>query len=260
MVRAVDNGCRPTLGLEVIAGLLQVESPLSKAALRESLMPRQKLAEVLVSEALLAGHQVGALGLSLLDLHRTRSQYYAFIVDRLPSSPSVLKGSMVARHYPSGVTRGLVDLDLLCRNENEFWRCAAAVQGIMSAHPLMATWPIGERNHFVVAYETPSQGSVFEAPYRIELSTNALPGNFIDMPSREVPWDYSSNHSPAYDLLLLAEEQFQRGVIGRDVVDVVYLLRPWRPRTWPFSTHWLSAPSWSRKSVPCSSILPSSDS
>jgi len=210
---------------EDIARLLEVRKPCSRAALGSALSPKHKLAEVLISTARLEGRNVGALGESFLHNHSRRERFYSEMTALLPLNCRVLKGSRVSRFYPAGVARGLVDLDVWCADEASLWEAAAAVGGFFDTDVALAMWGSSSDPHLVVAYDRPSESTDFETGYRIELSTTALPGDFSMVPTMEMvelPRDVVE--SPILDLLLVAAEQHQRDVIGRDVVDAAYLL------------------------------------
>jgi hypothetical protein len=69
-----------------------------------------------------------------------------------------------------------------------------------------------------LSWESPA--AAFDAPYRVELTTLPLLGDGRTVPSRRgVPPDPLS-----VQLVLVAEEQFQRPIISRDVLDYAVLL------------------------------------
>ena len=217
------SGDRTLVTVAEIADLLGVRSAISRAGLRTSLMPQHKLAETLVSTAQASGHPIGATGRGLLESYEHRVEYYRRITDDSGVAAVVLKGLSILDSYPAGIARGMVDLDLHCRDAGCFWNCAVQVHTSVGGEPLLALWQVGDVTHYVVAFERPVDG--FEAPYRVEISTNAFPGDFATTPSRVLSGELANLPGPAHNLLLIAEEQFQRGIIGRDLVDCVYLMQ-----------------------------------
>lgn len=214
-----------SLGLDELAALLDVQRPASRAGLRTALDPRHKLAEVLVSVARAEGAPVGALGAAILESQHARSTAYAEALDRLPGPALPLKGPAISRMYPAGIVRGCVDLDVLCESEEHFWDCVAAIAPHAVAPPELASWDGSNGKEFVAAFTLGPGQSAFEAAYRVELTTCALPGDFESVPSRSLSSATLAAHPAAANLALLGEEQFQRPVAGRDVVDALVLVQ-----------------------------------
>lgn len=206
----------PILGLDAETSI--------RAIYRETMAPRAKLLEVFLSVLRREGREIGPVGRAHLELADLRAMLYEQTARRLKSAfPDAvpLKGAGIAGRYPNGIVRGSVDLDFYMPTPQQVWQAATLVSSMA---------PIGEAN---VSIRRSSAGydlfvgltwdcvqSALDPIYRVEISTLPFLGDRRAVPARSgVP------KTPAIrDLMLVAEEQFQRPTIGRDVVDAAVLL------------------------------------
>lgn len=215
---------RPVLSTEQLLSLLGPGDVLTRSALRVALAPTHKLAEVLVAQALHEGHNVGAIGASFVDSQRQRSAFYDQVLAEVGHLARPMKGPKIVSAYPSHLTRGSVDLDLVCDGVHAFWEVATVVATFSDRPPEVALWQTDEGPELVAAFTCEGSASVFEPMYRVEVSTCSFAGDFDRVPSRRLSTDYFE-HSPwSVQLALVAEEQYQRPTISRDVVDAYYLV------------------------------------
>jgi hypothetical protein len=213
------------LHLSHFPNLLGLDDDASNRAIyRTSMSPRAKLLEVFLSVLHLDGHEIGPVGRAHLDMARQRAELYRGVADRIRAAiPAAvaLKGAAIAQLYPSGVQRSSVDLDVYLPTPDLVWQAAVQVsrhEPIREANVSVRRTPNGHDLFVGLTWDCPL--SIVDPVYRVELSTLPFLGDGDAVPARAgLPTDPTLRQ-----LLLVAEEQFQRPVIGRDIVDAAILL------------------------------------
>jgi hypothetical protein len=209
-----------TVTVEHLARLLDLPADASLRSLyREALDPRAKLVEPLLSLAASQGYDIGVLGQAHLAAAKLRQDRYGQLLSELRQCAAVLplKGLDIAARYPVPLVRGCVDLDLYVPSAGEVWQ---VVRWVLRHCPVRATDVSLLGEHVFVGMSWPSPVSALDAVYRVEVSTAPFVGDLRTVPVRAgTPAD-----TLARNLLLLAEEQFQRGIGARDVLDCHLLL------------------------------------
>lgn len=204
------------LGLDPEAGI--------RAIYRESMSPRAKLLECFLSVLEAETGQIGPVGRAHLRMAQQRAALYEMTAARIATSisdASALKGASISARYPTGLCRSFVDLDYFVASPDEVWTGAAlvaAISPVTETNVSIMRTPAGD--DLFIGQSWRSSDSVLEPVYRVEFSTLPFLGDAKTVPPRRgVPED-----AVIRDLLLVAEEQFQRPVIGRDLIDTAVLL------------------------------------
>lgn len=215
----------PTLRLADMPGLLGLPPDASPRQMyRESMAPRAKLLEPLLSVIEAEGGHLGALGEAHLAAARHRATQYdavaAAVTARVPGA-TVLKGTRIAAEYPAHICRGCIDLDLFLDTPPAVWQAAEIVAGLVPDAEVNVSLRRRDGDYdLFVGFAWPSPLSAVEAPYRVELSTMPLLGEGERVPARR----HLPDDARVAQLVLIAEEQLQRPIIGRDVVDVAMIV------------------------------------
>lgn len=213
------------LRLPQLRGLLGVDEDTSfRAMYRRSMDPKAKLLEPFLSVLLAEGYEIGDVGRGQLEMNERRLSAYrglaAAIVERVPTAV-VVKGPGIADHYPRWLARGCVDLDLYVPDPADIWRAArlvAAAEPVDEVTVSVRRRPDGYDLFLGLSWDSPA--AKFDARYLVEFATVQLVGDGGTVPSRPgVPADPRLRQ-----LVLVAEEQFQRAVVGRDPLDAAVLL------------------------------------
>lgn len=213
------------LRLAHFPGLLGVDEDAPvRAMYRSSMDPRAKLLEPFLSVLRAEGHEIGDVGRSYLAMNARRLSAYqdigARITREVPTAVP-LKGPGIVAHYPEWLSRGCVDLDVYVPDVADAWRAAQS----LAAYEPVSEISVSVRRHsdgydLFLGLSWDSPAAAFDARYRVEVTTLPLLGDGRTVPSRRgVPPDPLS-----VQLVLVAEEQFQRPIIGRDVLDYAVLL------------------------------------
>ncbi|ONK16051.1 nucleotidyltransferase family protein [Streptomyces sp. MP131-18] len=164
------------------------------------------------------GHPMSEAARGELGRARRRARHYeevlAHIADR--ARVQVVKGPMLARHYPDGILRPQGDLDLVTDGEADLWRAVRLLTA--DSTPLYIGVSIlgAPTRHTVVALHWPAEDPLLDPEIRVDVATAALVGDGGVFPIRpRIPED-----PLAANLLALAEERLQRPFHARDIIDV----------------------------------------
>ncbi|MFC0039938.1 hypothetical protein [Actinomadura rayongensis] len=223
---------KPWLDLDLLARLLGLpEGTGLRRMFVTALDPGAKLAEPVLSVARAAGTDIGEIGAAWLALTTRRKDFYARVLaeltERCPGL-TVLKGPAIDAFYPDDVIRGRVDLDVCAPDVPSLWDLAGHVRrraadlgpGLEPKEANVSVLTRGAERAVFAGLSWTSPHTALDSVYRVELSTLPFLGDRAAVPPR--PGLPASGWT--LQLLLVAEEQFQRAVGARDVLDVLMIL------------------------------------
>jgi hypothetical protein len=188
-----------------------------------ALAPGVKLVEPVLSAAQHEGANLGAVGQAQLDMATDRLATYGRIITELRADGAEvvpLKGPQIASLYPAGLLRGCVDLDLFVSGPAQAWSLARRVADeYPCTEKNVSVLRDGDRYDVFIGLSWPSPRSALDAIYRVEFTTLPFFGDRRAVPPRPgLPAT-----GALLQLLLVAEEQFQRDLGARDVLDALVL-------------------------------------
>lgn len=203
------------------------------ALLRWARDPKHKLGVTLLSAWQACGRTLPADQLGELDDNRRRIERYRgtwkVVTEQAPDA-RLVKGTVIAAHYPPGLLRGAGDLDVICPAA-QLWRAASVLIGqgweLGAFAVLNARIPRLGRGQEVprwqpqisVALYQPSDTSIKD-PYEVELRTVDV-ATSLRLPA----WRLAGVPLPpiAASVLALAAERWERPFRSRDVYDLAVL-------------------------------------
>ncbi|MFF5858594.1 hypothetical protein ACFY8B_23690 [Streptomyces sp. NPDC012751] len=215
----------PAVDLDLLRELFLLEPHKPAASvLRRARAAGGQLVPLVLSVAEREGTAMGSGTRAELVRMRARSGIYDDIARRVSAVPGarVVKGPSLAAHYPPGVLRPSGDLDVVVEGEQTLWAVADQV---------LADWPVAEINlaiqrlkgdwHLVLVLNWPSREEPLGDPeFNVEISTLAFSGEPGGVPPRiALPPD-----GVVADILMLAEERFQRPFGLKDSLDLALVL------------------------------------
>ncbi|MEV4443604.1 hypothetical protein AB0K09_32350 [Streptomyces sp. NPDC049577] len=180
------------------------------------------LPPLLLSAAEHEGRRLGTGSADELRRHRARLALYDEVAAAVaPYGARVLKGPSLARFQPGWAVRTCGDLDLLVADEPAFWRTARRVARSLPVDDVHLTLiGDGPERHLVAGLCAPSDEPWLDPGLKVEIATFACSGDWETVPPRAaLPAD-----DAVAQLLLVAEERFQRGFTVRDALDCAAVL------------------------------------
>ncbi|MGE5828139.1 MAG: hypothetical protein ACM30G_07190 [Micromonosporaceae bacterium] len=189
------------------------------ALLDASRSPSHKLAITLLSCWATEGHALDASQRAELDAYRDRADRYAGIWARLrvvAPTAHLVKGPVIAAHYPVGVVRAAGDLDIVDPDPAELWQAAAmlAADGWWVAAFTVLPYPGG--HDVLLSMQQASSGPIADA-YEVELRTPDVATSLTRTPVR---FDPADDVPVASSIVALAAERFERRFASRDILDL----------------------------------------
>lgn len=215
----------PAVDLDLLRELFLLEPHKPAASvLRRARAAGGQLVPLVLSVVEREGTAMGSGTRGELARMRVRSSVYENIAEKVSAMPGahVVKGPSLAVHYPPGLLRPSGDLDVVVKGEQTLWAVT---------HQLLADWPMAEINltiqrlegdwHLVLVLNWPSQEEPLGDPeFNVEISTLAFSGEPGGVPPRiALPPD-----DVVADILMLAEERFQRPFGLKDYLDLALVL------------------------------------
>ncbi|MGW5694450.1 hypothetical protein ACWEWX_26940, partial [Streptomyces asiaticus] len=216
----------PAITLDLLRELLAVEPYKPPASvLRRARTIGGHLAPLVLSVAEHEGVAMGAGSRGELARMRERARIYEQIAHQVASVPSarVVKGPSLAAHYPPGVLRPQGDVDVVTVGQEPLW---------VVAQEVVSRWPVAEINltvvraegawHVVLVLAWPSEDDPLMDPeLNVEIATLAFSGRSGGAPPPRI--DLPADAVVA-DVLMLAEERFQRPFTAKDSLDLALVL------------------------------------
>lgn len=211
------------LHLPLLYRLLDVdpEEPVRRLV-QKARVSRSMLAALVLSVAERDGHRLGTGAADEVRRARGRADEYQRLAAEL-DEPGVrsVKGLGIARHYPAGLVRPSVDLDLIVPDEDQLWRLAARLRASRDVQEITVTvLRYAGARHLAVGFKWPSEDPLLDPDHCVELGTLAYEGDLDAVPPRPgFPEEQALT-----DLLALAEERFQRPFDVKDMLDLAVLV------------------------------------
>lgn len=208
-----------------------------ESLLRIACAPDHKLAVTLLSARAVAGQSLRPHEQAELAANRHRIGRYReawSVVSGAAPDACVVKGSLIAGHYPPGLLRAAGDMDVLCP-ANQLWPAARELVkagwqvSAFSIYPGMASasrahppgaGPIGNPDtpEIVIEFSQPSDTEI-EEPYAVELRTVEVATSILRPATR-----LAEPLPPvAGSVLALVAERWERPFRTRDVYDLAVL-------------------------------------
>ncbi len=214
---------REDLRLPLLYRLLEIdpEEPVRRLV-QKARVSHTMLAALVLSVAESDGHRLGTGAADEVRRARGRADQYRRIAAEL-DEPGVrtVKGLSIARHYPAGLVRPSVDLDLIVPDEDQLWRLAARLRASRDVQEITVTVLLhaGARQ-LAVGFKWPGEDPLLDPDHCVELGTLAYEGDLDTVPPRPG----FPEEQVLIDLLALAEEGFQRPFGVKDVLDLAVLV------------------------------------
>jgi hypothetical protein len=211
------------LHLPLLYRLLDVdpEEPVRRLV-QKARVTRSLLAALVLSVAERDGHRLGTGAADEVRRARGRADEYQRLAAEL-DEPGVrsVKGLGIARHYPQGLVRPSVDLDLIVPDEDQLWQLVARLRANRDVQEITVTvLPYAGVRHLAVCLKWPSEDPLLDPDHCVELGTLAYEGDLDTVPPRPG----FPEEQVLTDLLALAEERFQRPFDVKDVLDLAVLV------------------------------------
>lgn len=184
------------------------------------------LAGLVLSVIERAGVAMGPVARAELQRGRERAAHYRALLDEVAAHVhlDVIKGPNVSRYYPDGVFRPQGDLDLVTRDEKDLWTVARLLARKNPPHVAVSVFGaprpgVTRVTEVMVTMTWDAKEPLVDPPFKVDLSTAALTGDFGAVPVRRTP----PRPGPVGVLLCIAEERLQRPFHVRDALDVSML-------------------------------------
>lgn len=191
----------------------------SHGLLDASRSPSHKLAITLLSCWATEGHPLDAGQRAVLDAYRDRADRYARIWARLREvapTAHLVKGPLIAAHYPAGVVRAAGDLDVVDPNVSELWQAAAVLVGDGWRVYAFTVLPYPGGHDVLLSIQQAPDGAIAD-PYEVELRTPDVATSLTRTPVR---FDPTEAEPVASSIIGLAAERFERRFTSRDILDL----------------------------------------
>lgn len=161
-----------------------------------------------------------------LDLYERRSQRYRAVYSEMSNLFPVvaIKGFRLGELYPRDWIRGEGDLDLLVPDAATVWECAAWLRDASWSLESTSVQLIAGNCHSHVVMNGGSDDPLFFSEDRVEIRSIVFFGN--DLTLAPVAWNESFHAWPSLvkHAVGILEQRTERGLIGRDLLDLTVLL------------------------------------
>lgn len=176
-----------------------------------------------LSAAQCRGDRLGGAEQLYLDRVRRRSAALHAVGADMAAAHGVriLKGPLIARHYPEGLLRPSGDADLVAADQPALWSAALDLEARFAAQPQSISFMGGPAGpvHVVVALKWPAEEPHLDKPMGADIADCAYCGDFRGVPLRPEP----PQDDDVASLFAIAEERFQRKFRLRDLLDFLVL-------------------------------------